>query len=66
MERIVSHVTYNYSIRSYAPVLISAFIDNIPYVATMIRVIADIAIEMGIDSTALYFGLLSVATLGGN
>lgn len=32
----------------------------------MIRVIADIAIEMGIDSTALYFGLLSVATLGGN
>jgi Na+/H+ antiporter NhaD/arsenite permease-like protein len=47
-------------------VLISAFIDNIPYVATMIPVIAGIAMEMGIDSTVLYFGLLSGATLGGN
>ena len=55
-----------YSIIVWASVLISAFIDNIPYVATMIPVIAGIAAEMGIDSTALYFGLLSGATLGGN
>ena len=32
----------------------------------MIPVIAGIAMERGIDSTALYFGLLSGATLGGN
>ena len=55
-----------YTIIVWASVLISAFIDNIPYVATMIPVIAGIALEMGIDSTALYFGLLSGATLGGN
>lgn len=55
-----------YTIVVWASVLISAFIDNIPYVATMIPVIAGIAMEMGIDSTALYFGLLSGATLGGN
>ena len=55
-----------YTIIVWASVLISAFIDNIPYVATMIPVIAGIAAEMGIDSTALYFGLLSGATLGGN
>ena len=55
-----------YTIIVWASVLISAFIDNIPYVATMIPVIAGIAAEMGIDSTALYFGLLSCATLGGN
>ena len=55
-----------YTIIVWASVLISAFIDNIPYVATMIPVIAGIASEMGIDSTALYFGLLSGATLGGN
>jgi len=55
-----------YNIIVWASVLISAFIDNIPYVATMIPVIAGIAAEMGIDSTALYFGLLSGATLGGN
>lgn len=55
-----------YTIIVWASVLISAFIDNIPYVATMIPVIAGIAAEMGVDSTALYFGLLSGATLGGN
>lgn len=55
-----------YTIIVWASVLISAFIDNIPYVATMIPVIASIAAEMGCDPTALYFGLLSGATLGGN
>ncbi len=55
-----------YTIIVWASVLISAFIDNIPYVATMIPVIAGIAAEMGVDSTALYFGLLCGATLGGN
>ena len=55
-----------YTIIVWASVIISAFIDNIPYVATMIPVIAGIAMEMGIDFTALYFGLLSGATLGGN
>lgn len=55
-----------YTIIVWASVLISAFIDNIPYVATMIPVIAGIAAQMGVDSAALYFGLLSGATLGGN
>ena len=55
-----------YTMVVWGSVLISAFIDNIPYVATMIPVIAGIAGEMGVDSTALYFGLLSGATLGGN
>ena len=55
-----------YTIIVWASVIISAFIDNIPYVATMIPVIAGIAIEMGCDPTPLYFGLLSGATLGGN
>ena len=55
-----------YTIIVWASVLISAFIDNIPYVATMIPVIASIAVEMNCDPTALYFGLLSGATLGGN
>ena len=55
-----------YTIIVWASVVISAFIDNIPYVATMIPVIGGIAAQMGIDATALYFGLLSGATLGGN
>lgn len=55
-----------YTIIVWASVLISAFIDNIPYVATMIPVIGGIAAHLGIDPTPLYFGLLSGATLGGN
>ncbi len=58
----------------WASVLISAFIDNIPYVATMIPVIGTLALQlstqMGVDAaliaTPLYFGLLTGATLGGN
>lgn len=55
-----------YTIIVWASVLISAFIDNIPYVATMIPVIGGLGIEMGCDPTVFYFGLLSGATLGGN
>ena len=63
-----------FSIIVWASVLISAFIDNIPYVATMIPVIGGIAAQMapglGVDAALvgipLYFGLLSGATLGGN
>lgn len=55
-----------YTVIVWASVLISAFIDNIPYVATMIPVIAGLSAELGCDPTALYFGLLSGATLGGN
>ncbi len=55
-----------YTILVWGSVLISAFIDNIPYVATMIPVIAGIASTLGVDPTPLYFGLLSGATLGGN
>ena len=55
-----------YTVIVWASVLISAFIDNIPYVATMIPVLAGIATQMGCDPTPLFFGLLSGATLGGN
>ena len=55
-----------YTVIVWASVLISAFIDNIPYVATMIPVIASLAAQLGVDPTPLYFGLLSGATLGGN
>ena len=55
-----------YTVIVWGSVAISAFIDNIPYVATMIPVIAGLAASLGVDPTVLYFGLLSGATLGGN
>lgn len=55
-----------YTIIVWASVLLSAFIDNIPYVATMLPVVTGLASALGIEPTLLYFGLLSGATLGGN
>lgn len=56
-----------YTIIVWASVLISAFIDNIPYVATMIPIIAGMSGQFGEAALIpMFFGLLSGATLGGN
>lgn len=55
-----------YTVLVWASVLFSAFIDNIPYVATMLPVVAGIASLLGIEPYLLYFGLITGATLGGN
>lgn len=55
-----------YSLIVWVSVLLSAVIDNIPYVATMLPVVAGISGIMGVSPYLLYFGLLSGATLGGN
>ncbi|MCI6647591.1 MAG: TRAP transporter large permease subunit [Oscillospiraceae bacterium] len=55
-----------YTVIVWGSVAFSAFVDNIPYVATMLPVVTSIAATLGIDPTVLYFGLLTGATLGGN
>lgn len=55
-----------YTILVFGSVIISAFVDNIPYVAAMLPVVQGIAMKLGINPVVLYFGLLSGATLGGN
>ena len=55
-----------YSVIVWGSVLISAFVDNIPYVATMLPVLTLVTESLGIEPYLLYFGLLSGATLGGN
>lgn len=55
-----------YTIVVWGSVLISAFIDNIPYVATMLPVLQGVTAAMGVEPYLLYFGLLTGATLGGN
>ena len=47
-------------------IILSAFIDNIPYVATMLPVVGGIAEILGVDPYLFYYGLLIGATLGGN
>lgn len=55
-----------YTIVVWGSVLISAFVDNIPYVATMLPVLQTVTTLLGIEPYVLYFGLLTGATLGGN
>lgn len=59
-------VFFIYTILVWFSVVVSAFIDNIPYTATMLPVVSSISASLGIDPTVLYFGLLAGATLGGN
>ena len=59
-----------YTLLVFVSVGLSAFIDNIPYVATMLPVVQGIAALMnggaGMEPYVFYFGLLTGATLGGN
>lgn len=61
-----------YTVIVWMSVLLSAFIDNIPYTATMLPVVAVLAERLSeagglsVHPNLLYFGLLAGATLGGN
>lgn len=61
-----SNLFLMYTIIVFASVIISAFVDNIPYVLTMLPVVTSVASAMGVAPYVLYFGLLVGATLGGN
>ena len=47
-------------------IIVSAFIDNIPYVATMLSVISTLATTTNINPYLLYYTLIIASTLGGN
>lgn len=55
-----------YSLLVWGSVVVSAFVDNIPYVATMLPLISLLSLRLNLDPTLFYFGMLSGATLGGN
>ncbi|MCD6427656.1 MAG: hypothetical protein J7L03_06160 [Caldisericaceae bacterium] len=55
-----------YTIIVWGSVLFSAFIDNVPYVATMLPVAGGLAALLHAPAELFLFGLLIGATLGGN
>ncbi len=61
-----------YTMLVWVSVFFSAFIDNIPYTATMLPVVAVIAHDLSVvdgltvEPKLLYYGLICGATLGGN
>ena len=63
---ISSNTFVLYTCLVFFSVIISAFIDNIPYVATMLPVVGMLSSSLNIEPTILYYGLIIGATLGGN
>lgn len=55
-----------FTIIVWISVILSAFIDNIPYTATILSIVPVIAASVGVEPKLLYYGLLCGATLGGN
>jgi len=47
-------------------VAISAFVDNIPYITTMIPVVKQVAEGVGVNDVPFIFGMILGASLGGN
>ncbi|WP_252507072.1 SLC13 family permease [Treponema phagedenis] len=64
--KLGTNVFLIYSVIVWGSVVISAFVDNIPYVATMLPIVQILSESLGVSSPILFFGLLSGATLGGN
>jgi Na+/H+ antiporter NhaD/arsenite permease-like protein len=55
-----------YSAVVWVSVLVSAFIDNIPYITAMLPVVLGLSATLGISRELLAFGLLLGSCLGGN
>ena len=57
-----------YTLVVFVSVFVSAFVDNIPYVATLLPVMMTLSTspDININPLVLLFGLLAGATLGGN
>jgi len=47
-------------------VAVSAFVDNVPFLAAMLPVAIDMGLKLNVDPTIFLFGLLIGASLGGN
>lgn len=71
LARIILQVAGGSELRVYIlvvgiAVLLSAFIDNVPFLVAMLPVIGVLSQELAVDPAALLFGLFIGASVGGN
>jgi Na+/H+ antiporter NhaD/arsenite permease-like protein len=71
MASFIIRVTGNdlflvYTVVVWFSVLVSAFIDNVPYITAMIPVVRIISADLSVEPYLLVFGLLIGSCLGGN
>jgi len=63
---IGNNIFLGYTLLVFISVLLSAFIDNIPFLVAMLPVAISMSDNLGVNSSLLLFGLLIGASLGGN
>lgn len=61
-----SNIFLGYTLIVFLSVFFSAFIDNVPLLATMLPVAISMSAKLGINPSLFLFGLLIGASLGGN
>jgi len=60
------NIFMGYTVLVFMSILLSAFIDNVPFLAAMLPVAISISNRLGISPSLLLFGLLIGTSLGGN
>ncbi|MBN2184941.1 MAG: TRAP transporter large permease subunit [Candidatus Krumholzibacteriota bacterium] len=55
-----------YSVIVWFSVIVSSFIDNIPYIAAMLPLVTGLSTSLGVNPALLAFGLLIGSCMGGN
>ncbi len=63
---IGQHIFWGYTLMVVIAVFVSAFVDNVPFLAAMLPVAISMSDKLGINPSLLLFGLLIGASLGGN
>ncbi len=61
-----SNIFLGYTVVVFLAVVLSAFVDNVPFLAAMLPVAVSMSGKLHIDSSLFLFGLLIGASLGGN
>lgn len=63
---IGQHIFWGYTLIVFIAVFVSAFVDNVPFLAAMLPVTISMSDKLSINPSLLLFGLLVGASLGGN
>jgi Na+/H+ antiporter NhaD/arsenite permease-like protein len=61
-----TNIFLGYTLLVFVSVILSAFIDNVPFLAAMLPVAISMAAKLSINPSLFLFGLLIGASLGGN
>ena len=65
-QMVGENIFLGYSLLVFISVFLSAFIDNVPFLAAMLPVAISMSSKLGVNPSLLLFGLLIGASIGGN